>query len=570
MKTHLVTETNYQEILSRISNAEGEVVVDTETSITNSLGDRELLGVSVSLPDDRIAYFPFNHKMGLDFGDRNLELGVLDQLWKALERKTLIFHNAKFDLQIMEKYGFKRQGNFICTMMMSHIVDPYPPHGLKELGESRLGIEDSAEMKDLLKRVQKAGLQWEHIPPSVMAPYAANDAYLTRELYNYLMQDFWEYTTPEYFANEMKFLGVLADIESRGLPVDRDEIVVKLNATVVRMHEVQQELGFDPAKRTVLARKLYSTPPVGLGLPVYGIGKPTKSFPLGFPTMNEAILSRYSHPVVGLVMEYRSLQKVESTYLRPWWEKSQSDGMLHPTFKPWGTITGRLSCENPNMQQIPRNSYLKGLFLPQPGCFLTEFDFDQIEFRLAAAYSKDRSIIDELLAGEDIHSVVAKQLGITRQQAKTINYLMLYGGGIGKLAYTLGVHFNSAKGFWDTYQAKYSGLAQASANATMAAQQKGQIKYWNGKLKPFKSPKEHHKAFNAACQGGAFEIVKRSMLLLADAGVEMVNQCHDSVWINTRTEKENEEVRELMSSWQLKTFGVPFPVSSKAIGKRAA
>ena len=533
------------------------------------LGIVNLLGVSVSLPDGRIAYFPFNHKMGLDFGDRNLPLDYLGMLWRALEEKKLIFHNAKFDLQIMEKNGFRRKGDFACTMMMSHIVDPYPPHGLKELGESRLGIEDSAEMKDLLKRVQKAGLQWEHIPPSVMAPYAANDAYLTRELYKDLMQDFWEFTTPEYFATEMRFLLVLSAIESRGLPVDRDEIVVKLNATVERMLQVRQELGFDPAKRIALARKLYATPPDGLGLPPHGYGKATKSFPLGFPTMNDEVLSRYSHPVVGLVREYRSLQKVESTYLRPWWEKSRSDGMLHPTFKPWGTITGRLSCENPNMQQIPRDSYLKQLFLPQADHFLTEFDFDQIEFRLAAAYSKDRSIIDGLLAGDDVHSVVAKQLGISRQEAKTVNYLMLYGGGVGKLAYTLGISFNAAKTFWEGYQTRYTGLTQASANATNSAQQRGSIKYWNGKLKPFKSSKEYHKAFNAACQGGAFEIVKRSMLLLADAGVEMVNQCHDSVWINTQSESENKEIRELMSSWQTKAFGVPFPVSSKQIGKRA-
>lgn len=562
-----MTEENFQEIICQVSASEGEVIVDTETSITDSLGDRDLLGVSVSLPDGRIAYFPFNHKMGLDFGDRNLGPDLLPHLWEALSRKDLVFHNAKFDLQIMEKFGFRRSGTFVCTMMMSHIVDPYPPHGLKELGESRLGIEDSAEMKDLLKRVQKAGLQWEHIPPSIMAPYAANDAYLTRELYNDLMLDFWEFTTPEYFDREMHFLDVLARIESRGLPVDRNEIVVKLNAAVERMLQVRQELGFDPAKRTLLARKLYGTPPDGLGLPVHGLGQPTKSFPQGFPTMNEAILSRYSHPVVGLVREYRGLQKVESTYLRPWWEKSRADGMLHPTFKPWGTITGRLSCENPNMQQIPRNSYLKNLFLPAKDKNLTEFDFDQIEFRLAAAYSKDRSIIDPLLAGEDIHSVVAQQLGITRQQAKTINYLMLYGGGVGKLAYTLGVPFNSAKAFWETYQTRYTGLTAASANATLAAQQKGVIKYWNGKLKPFKSPKEYHKAFNAACQGGAFEIVKRSMLLLDEAGIEMVNQCHDSVWINTSTEADNKEIRELMSSWQTKTFGVPFPVSSKVIGK---
>jgi len=542
-------------------------VVDTETTITDSLGDRELLGVSVSLPDGRIAYFPFHHRMGLDIGDPNLSSEWLPKLWAALADKDLVFHNAKFDLEIMEKFGFRGRGKVACTMIMSHIVDPYPPHGLKELAEDRLMIEDSAQMKDLLKRVQKAGLAWHHIPPSIMAPYAANDAYLTRELYNFLMQDFWEYTTPEYFEREMKFLMVLKEIEARGLLLDRSETAVKLNAAVERMRAIQKELGFDPAKRIALARRLFGTPPDGLGLPVYAYGAPSKSFPLGVPTMNDAILSRYSHPVVGLVQEYRRVQKTESTYLRPWWEKSRSDGMLHPTFKPWGTITGRLSCENPNMQQVPRNSYLKTLFYAPDGYTLTEFDFDQIEFRLAVAYSKDQSIIADLREGSDVHSIVAKQLGISRQAAKTTNYLMLYGGGIGKLASVLRIPFNSAKEFWEAYQIKYAGLTRASASATLAAQQRGHIKYWTGRIKPFRSSKEHHKAFNAAVQGGSFEIMKRSMLALADAGVPMVNQVHDSVWVTTQTKAEEKEICQLMSNWQTKVLGVPFPVSAKNLGK---
>lgn len=568
IKTHLVKEEEIQAILSSISNSEGFIVVDTETTITDSIGSRNLIGVSVSLPDGDIGYFAFDHKMGLDFGDTNLPREYLDSLWNCLADKDLVFHNAKFDLQVMEKFGFKRRGQFACTMIMSHLVDPYPPHGLKELGEQRLGIEDSAQMKDLLKKVQKVGLEWHHIPPSIMAPYAANDAYLTRELYNDLMKDFWEYTTPEYFQREMEFLSVLQEIESRGLLLDRDETALKLNAAIERMQTIRKELGFDPAKRIQLAHKLYSTPPDGLGLPVYGVGKPTKSFPRGFPTMDEDVLSRYSHPVVGLVREYRALQKVESTYLRPWWEKSRSDGMLHPTFKPWGTITGRLSCENPNMQQVPRDSYLKELFVSPQGYNLTEFDFDQIEFRLAVAYSKDQSLISGLLGGEDVHSVVAKQLGISRQAAKTVNYLMLYGGGIGKLASTLGTNFNDAKAFWESYQQKYAGLAGASYNATLAAQQRGRIKYWTGRIKPFKSYKEHHKAFNAACQGGAFEIMKRSMMDLHKAGVPMINQVHDSVWVLTQSQSEITEISELMSNWQTEHFKVPFPVSAKTLGKK--
>ena len=558
-----------REVLTSIQASEGVIIVDTETTITDSLADRRLLGVSVSLPDNRVAYFPFGHGFGLDLGDTNLNMEWMPHLWKALEDKNLVFHNAKFDLQVMEKHGFRRKGDFRCTLIMSHIVDPYPPHGLKELGAERLGIEDSAEMKDLLKKVQKAGLAWHDIPPSVMAPYAANDAYLTRLLFNDLMQDFWNYTTPEYLERELKFLMVLSEIESHGLPLDRETTVVKLNAAIERMHAIQQELGFDPAKRTLLARKLYGTPPDGLGLEVLQRGAPTKSFPQGFPTMTDAVLSRYAHPVVGLVREYRSVQKVESTYLRPWLEKSYADGMLHPTFKPWGTITSRLSCENPNMQQIPRDSYLKDLFVPPKGYRISEFDFDQIEFRLAVAYSKDESLINGLLAGEDVHTVVAKQLGISRQQAKTVNYLMLYGGGIGKLSYVLGISFNAAKLFWDNYQQTYVGLTRASGNATMAAQQKGNIKLWTGRVMPFKSYKEHHKAFNKAIQGGSFEIVKQSMLMLADAGVPMINQVHDSVWVATENDAEEREIQELMQSWQTKKFGVPFPVSSKHIGKAA-
>src|SRR5215471_11794483 len=126
IRTHLVTEEKVQEVLNQVSNSEGYIVVDTETTITDSIGNRNLLGVSVSLPDGSICYFPFSHQMGLDFGDRNLSLDYLPKLWDSLADKSLVFHNAKFDLQIMEKFGFRRRGPFYCTMIMSHIADPYP------------------------------------------------------------------------------------------------------------------------------------------------------------------------------------------------------------------------------------------------------------------------------------------------------------------------------------------------------------------------------------------------------------------------------------------------------------
>jgi len=284
--------------------------------------------------------------------------------------------------------------------------------------------------------------------------------------------------------------------------------------------------------------------------------------------MDEATLSTYNHPLIGQVTEYRGLQKQLSTYLRRWLNLSESDGRVHPNFNQNGTVTGRLSGD---LQQIPRDSYLKDLFQPSDGNVLLEFDYSQIEYRLAAAYAKEQKVLVPLREGADFHEIVASLLKIPRQSAKTVNYLILFGGGFNRLMDELGINYRAADEFVERYNEMFPGFKRAAYAAQAAAQSKGSVKYWTPRIRRFKYPSEYHKAFNSVIQGGANEIIRTSMTELHKQGYHMLNQVHDSVWIELPKSDRDEipKIKSIMSDWALEGFGIPFPVDMKPIGVAA-
>ena len=249
---------------------------------------------------------------------------------------------------------------------------------------------------------------------------------------------------------------------------------------------------------------------------------------------------------------------------------------LHPNFKQHGTETGRLSCELPNLQQIPREEFkdaeVKKLFLPEEGKQLWEIDFRTIEYRLQACYAQDQKLIDLFENEGDFHQLVAddisEKLGVRfpRQQAKTVNYLMSYGGGKQVLAKALGVSVGIAQSIHSAYRASYPLIFDKAQEAQLSAESNGlAIPMWSGRTRHFKYPGECHKAFNAVIQGGAFEIVKRAMLRLRVRGFSMSNQVHDSVWLNVTSEGDVIEAQKEMEGWTKDFFGLTFRTDKKRI-----
>lgn len=559
------------------------IAVDTETHWTDKWDERFLMGFStfceVKGRDMEIAfYFPFDHEHDNTlFGSENLPVEWLREFEAIFQRDdvTLLFHNAKFDLQVFKRSGVDITAPFYDTMLMSYMVDENSTHALKKLGVLHISSDADDEQQDVKKLTKLCG-GWDNIPPDAMEPYACKDVELTYRL--------WEFFTPQLQAQELDglwpdeadFCRCLQLMEERGIRLDIPAAKQQAYLAEARMQAIQEKLGFDPAKPRQLAHKLYSQPPEGLGLLPVALGKNLLASPIvlsngkvirHIPAMGEDMLQTYNDPIIADVLDYREAQKALSTWFSGFLDKVCADGRLHPNFKQHGTKTTRLSCAEPNLQQLPRDIErgVKTLMLPTEGYELWEFDYSQVEFRLAACYAKEPVLIEGYLAGNDFHSITAELLGISRQHAKTVNFAILYGAGPRKLAEQLNCSESEGRQVLAQFRDAYPRLAQVAQDAEKAAQ-RGWIRYWTGRRRHFEFPSEYHKAFNSVVQGGAAEIMKRTMLKFYREypEIRMVCQVHDALWFETQSEEELDIIQKVME-WPGTEFPTPFPVDRKRL-----
>lgn len=557
----VATYDNLIELANEIEKSKA-IAIDTETNVTESLANRRLVGISFCT-DKQTHYIPVGHIPTL-FPVENYTHHEDFYIIKETLDKTEgvnVFHNAKFDLQMLEPYFQPPIDRLYDTMLMSHFIDEYPPHGLDELSKIHLNDEGGKHLADKVKSVGKQ-LGNEGVPVELMAPYAEKDAWLTHRLYTKLKPLFSDYES--IWPRDRKFLLVLKEMERTGLLINREQATILSNRTSRRMLEIQDQLGFDPAKTRILQTRLFEMPPVGLGL------HPLALTPKGKPSTESDVLSQYGHPVTALVIEFRECQKMVTSYYNSYLELSSlsPEGRLHPTFKQHGTKTGRLSCENPNLQQIPRGeSDVKKLFLPDPKCELWEFDFKTLEYRLAAYYARSIPLVNAFRQDADVHQQVADTLGIERHLAKIVNFLIIYGGGADALSVQAKVPIAKARTIISNLKSAYPEIFQVMDQAQEVAEERGYIKYWSGRRRHFKYYEER-KAFNSLCQGGGFEIVKDAMINLYDAGYDLRNQVHDSCWVNIPKKDVPDalvEIPKLMTDWTIETFGFRFSVEAKKL-----
>jgi DNA polymerase I len=544
------------------------VALDTETSMTNLLSERTFLGLAVTTNKDTY-YIPTGHTSFL--GSEPINITIPNSFFDGV-RCPIVAHNMKFDYQVITKAGIQMPvDNLWCTMMLSVYID-----------ENNKGKDAGHDLDLILRKYLKAERKktreaaalkqfgWTNAPPEYMAVYAEQDCKPLPELFRTLRPKLSAEQNQLWEETDRDFMLLLSDLEVLGLPIDR-QLCEQLNQKCLeRMNQIRSELGFDPAKSSQLHPKLFSQPPFGLGL------KPAFRTPTGKPQVSYNWLAQQGHPVTSLIAEYRLTAKQQSSYFSAYLKLTTRDyPRLHCTFKQHGTETGRLSCEAPNLQQIPREEYndakVKDVFLPEVGRQLWEIDFRTIEYRLQAVYAEDRKLLELFENEGDFHQLVAddisQKLGVNfpRQKAKTVNYLMSFGGGKQVLAKALGVSVGVAASIHAAYRNSYPRIFDKSYEAQKYAEATMEIPIWSGRVRHFKYQSECHKAFNAVIQGGAFEIVKRSMLKLRQAGFVMSNQVHDSVWLNVDNEADVIEAQKLMEDWTKPYFGLSFRTDRKRL-----
>ena len=434
---------------------------DIETSSLDFLNGK-VLGISFSWEEGQGVYLPLLGQDCIEIWSKDDKERVIPLLKQVLENGSVkIAHNAKFDVKFLRGMGFHVKVDF-DTMLAHHLLQDRP-HGLKELVKRYFQSESNYEgsLKDHFKTKDK---NFADVPLDVLAKYAAMDTDFTFRLYELFKAELKkdERLNNLFETLVMPLSELLTKVETEGVKVDI-EYCKKLEAeykqkAVVLSQEIEKAVGekFNINSSKDLNRILFEK----LGI------KPCKKTPKGNWSTDKESMEELAeqHHVPKLILEYRKLEKVVSTFLSDVDKKLDSKGRIHTDYRIHGTETGRLSSSNPNLQNIPRDKNIRRMFVAETGNKFLVFDYEQIEVRMAAVISKDSKLI-ECVKSKDVHCLIAAEIfkkkpeEVTkdeRSKAKTVVFGVMYGMGKESLAKRLKITTEEASliinSFFDRFQ----------------------------------------------------------------------------------------------------------------------
>jgi DNA polymerase-1 len=593
---------------------------DTETNGLQVYKGHRLCGVAAYVelqqPYSLGIYFPFRHERGTNlFNDsENLPLEWLEELGGVLERTdlTTIWHGFQFDAKMLRADGIEVKGPIYDTQTMAKIVDENAKHSLGAVEATYLGTTTKKDTESKhLKPYLKGKKDYSKVPPLDMEPYAINDTRLTQLVWYPLVEALKAQEMWHLWTDHADFLRQLVEMEWAGIPVDQDLARSLSDKTEARMRELEDAMGFDPQKRAVLARNLFCAPPEGLGLriPRRVTSDTSPEFPQGLPGMDEEELlgcmnhdpladqsEQVGNDLISNVLEYRGLVKANSTWYRGFIQHSDNRGSIHPSYNTigdrdkYGTVTSRLTCSEPNIQQLPRDPERAVYKLLIPDWTDMDFgglihrvcrhrlyvaDYSQIEYRLGSVYADEEEVLEMYRIGGDVHQVIANKLGIPRNDprggldGKKANFTLYYGASGDTAAKLLKIPKEQGQVIHTEYWQALPKTRKFIYQCTRAAKQRGYIKLWNGRRRHFVNEWEFHKAFNSLIQGGAAQIMERSMVefFRRKAPYRVAFQIHDALGFmvpDDFREKWLEEIQEIME-WPTAEFPIAFPIEFKNI-----
>jgi DNA polymerase-1 len=532
---------------------------------------------------------PFRHENPGTVGNYDLRR-FLRPLQEIVSNRVCIFHNAKFDLVSLSTLGLDMgRTEFLCTMKLAHLVADHiftlkvKAYSLDACCQHFLGRPGKKKSELFEKFLKITG--WAGMPPEVHGEYAAFDTYSTLELFEALQPLLSEENLRPVWTKKADFIRAVIDMERNGVLVDQDFCDAMAEEGLIRQTEIRdvwkarfgKEL--NPMSRKDQEFLLIDT----MRLPrVYHpkTGKPT--FDKDAMLQYEEVLKMINSPLAGEILEYRGWNKaVPSNYLS-YLSHLSPDGRLRPDYWVCGTSTGRLSCREPNLQQIPKrgekswNGQMKKCFVPEEDYELWEFDYSQLEFRLQAATAREQVLLEAFNDPDptrDVFTEMADALKWERQKLKTFVYSTSYGAGKDRISFVFGVSHEEARRHIEQFYERYPNLRRASRIAKREVERRGKIELWSGRYGHFSFPQsESHKAFNKYTQGGAADIVEDTMVRCVKNGLNdgkrsrMLLQIHDSLLFEIHKSDVADAKMEIQSTMSnvVPDFGVVF----KAEGKR--
>jgi DNA polymerase I-like protein with 3'-5' exonuclease and polymerase domains len=576
---------------------ETEIAIDLETRDENmkTLGtgwarkDGEIVGIAVAAGSFK-GYYPVNHQAGGNL-PRTKVFAWIQEVLKTKADK--IMHNAQYDLGWIRSMGWQVNGRIIDTMIAAALVD----ENRRQYSLNALSIDYLGEMKseaELKEAAEQRGLDakaelWK-MPAMAVGFYAEQDAALTLKLWNYFKPTLIKENLLSVWQLEMELLPVLIRMREEGIRVDLDKAeILKKQFKTLENNLLKKIKDLANIEVDIWAARSVAKAFDNVGVK-YDLTEKSKA-----PSFTTNWLTNNEHPLAKLIKEAREINKLHSTFIDSILRYTHK-GRIHAEINQLrsdngGTVSGRLSYSNPNLQQVPAKNkeygkLIRGLFLPNEGCKWGSFDYSQQEPRLVVHYSATTNKSFGGLTGADVlikayqeedadfHETVAQMANIPRTQAKTINLGLFYGMGQAKLAKQLGITVEEAKKLLIAYDQKVPFVKQLANRVQEQAAKSGSIKTIKGRRCRFNlyEPKAYglhlamtekeyiteygslasarramtYKALNRLIQGSAADQVKQAMLDCDKLGHTPMLQIHDELCFNVESEDEEKEIKTIM------------------------
>ena len=537
-----------------------EFCFDTETTGFDIFNDR-IVGLSLAVEPFKAWYVPFLEKDTPEYAE------IVRPLFED-EKIAKIGQNIKFDLMVLRRLGITIRGRMYDTMILHYLLDPESRHNMNALAEKYLNYK-SIEIETLIGKGSKQ-LTMDLVNVERVKEYAAEDADVTLQLKQALYPMIEQIGLQHlYFEIEEPMIAVLADIEMAGVRIDSEALAVyavELNRKLAELEAAIRTEAGEPNLNINSARQL--------GEVLFGkmriAEKPKMTKTKQFCTDEDYLQSfARKHRIVDLILEYRGVKKLLSTYVEALPQLvNRSTGRIHTSFNQAVTATGRLSSTNPNLQNIPvrddMGRRIRKAFIPSDDDhLLLSADYSQVELRLMAHLSGDESLIAAFEHGEDIHAATAAKLfnktldevtSEERRRAKTANFGIIYGISAFGLSQRLEIPRKEAKEIIDGYFASYPGVKRYMDNVVEKAKEEGFVSTIFGRRRYLNDIASHNaiarglaerNAVNAPIQGSAADIMKIAMINVhrrfAAEGIRsrVILQVHDELVVDMlRSEQE--------------------------------
>ena len=570
-------------------SSHNEIAIDLETRDPNlmTMGsgavrrDGEVVGIAVAV-EGWSGYFPIAHEGGGNM-DRGLVLDWFEELLQ--NTATKIFHNAMYDVSWIRSLGFHINGGIIDTMIAASLIDENRfSYTLDSVGKDYINMRKNEKLLQEAAKdfgVNPKAEMWR-LPATFVGEYAEKDAEITLKLWHALQHEISKQDLWDVFNLETNLFPCLVDMKFKGVRVD----VQKAMSVKAQLQETEKKLLQDINKLAGFDVEIWAAASIAKAFDT--LKMPYDRTEKGAPSFTKNFLATHPAELPKLINEAREINKANTTFIDTIL-KHEHNGRIHAEINQirsdqGGTVTGRFSYNNPNLQQIPaRHKHLgpliRSLFIPEEKCKWGCFDYSQQEPRILVHFASlmklegTGTIVDAYRDGSaDFHQMIADMAGIDRKQAKTINLGIMYGMGKNKLMAELGLMKDAAEKLLKTYHLKAPFVKMLSEAVARRADDSGKIRTIGGRLCHFdlwephgfgiKKPLKHadalrehgpgikraftYKALNKLIQGSAADMTKQSMLALYQEGIIPHVQIHDELDISVPSVQESERIIRIM------------------------